>query len=124
MLNGEAIVVRQNFYFTRTSLRKQTTTELQRVAVGTNEFAKHGDVGSIDTDAAGIDRQAEALGEIQVHASVIQLRKAITLRGRNTIESRRIDRPGRTMTAPGTPRQIVKLPPIAFLPSGHHYVRA
>jgi len=94
------------------------------VAVGTNEFAKDGDVGAVDTDAAGIDWQAKLLGEIEIHASIIKFGKAITLRRRNTIESGRIDRPGRTMTAPGASRQIVKLPPIAFLPSGHHYARA
>jgi hypothetical protein len=89
------------------------------VAGGTNEFAEDGDVGTIDADAARIDRKAKTLGEIEIHTGVVKFRKTVTLRGGDTIQSRRINRPGRTMTAPGPARQFVKLLPVAFLPSGH-----
>ena len=89
------------------------------MAVGADEFAQDRDVGAVDTDAASIDGEAETFGEIEIDAGVIEFRKAVTLRGRNTIETGRIDRPGRTMTAPRAARQFVELLPIAFLPSGH-----
>lgn len=92
---------------------------LQRVAGGADEFAENGDVRAIYTDAAGIDRKIKTLGKIQIHTGVVKFRKTVALRGRNAIQSRRINRPGRTMTAPGPARQFIKLLPIAFLPSGH-----
>jgi hypothetical protein len=89
------------------------------VAVGANEFAEDGDVGAVDADAASVDGKPEAFGEIEIDTGIVQFRKAVALRGRNTVEAGRIDRPGRTMTAPGAASQFVELPPIAFLPSGH-----
>jgi len=92
---------------------------LQGVSVGAHEFAKDRDVGAVDTDTAGIDGEAQTFGEIEIHTGVVEFRKAVALRWRHTIEAGRIDRPGRTMTAPRAARQFVELLPIAFLPSGH-----
>jgi hypothetical protein len=41
------------------------------------------------------------------------------LRGGDAIQSRRIHRTGRPMTAPGAASNFIKLPPIAFLPRAH-----
>lgn len=84
-----------------------------------DEFAENRHVGSVDSDAASIDGKAEAFGQIEIDSGVIEFRQAVTLRGRDTIEARRVHRPGRPMTAPGTTSQFVKLLPVAFLPSGH-----
>ena len=94
---------------------------LQRLAGGADEFAENGYVGTVHTDAAGVDGQTEGFGEIEINSRVVQFRQAVALCRRNTIEPGGIDGPGRTMATPGTARQFVKLPPIAFLPSGHRY---
>jgi hypothetical protein len=88
-------------------------------AGGTDEVAEDGDVGAVDADAAGVNRKAEAFGEVEIHAGIVEFRKAETLRGRNPIESGRIDRTGRPVAAPGAAGNFVELPPVAFLPSGH-----
>ena len=95
--------------------------ELQRLAGGADKFAEDGDVGAVHTDAAGVDGQTQGFGEIEINSSVIQFRKAIALCRCHTIEARGINGARRTMTAPGTAGQFVKLPPIAFLPSRHSY---
>src|SRR6202022_2916700 len=71
------------------------------------------------TDAPGVHRQTEPLGQIEIHSSVVQLRQAETLRGQHTIQASRVDRPGRAMTPPRAARQLVKLFPIAFVPGRH-----
>jgi hypothetical protein len=93
-------------------------TRLER-AGGTDEVAEDGDVGAVDADAAGVDGKAKAFGKIEIHAGIIEFRKAETLRGRNAIESGRIDRTGRPVAAPGAASNFVKFPPVAFLPSSH-----
>ena len=60
-------------------------SELQRVPGGTDELAEDGDVRTIHADTAGIDGEAETFGEIEIDTSVVELRKAVALRGRNTI---------------------------------------
>jgi hypothetical protein len=95
--------------------------ELQRLAGRADEFAQDSDVGAVHTDAASVDRQAEGFCEIEIHSCVVQFRKAVTLCRSNPIEARRINRPRRAMTAPRAASQLVKLLPIAFLPSGHSY---
>src|ERR1700692_3358679 len=91
------------------------------MAGGADKFTQNGNVGAVHTDATSVDRKAQALGQVEVDSSIIQFRQAIALRGRNAIQARRIDWPGRTMTAPGSARQFVELLPIAFLPSRHGY---
>src|SRR5262249_35128879 len=54
-----------------------------------------------------------------IDSGVVQFRQAKTLRWRNTIQTRRIDGARRTMTAPRSAGDFVKLVPVAFLPSGH-----
>src|SRR6266851_4019326 len=100
---------------------KAVLAELQRLAGRADEFAQDSDVRSVHTNAAGVDRQAESFGKIEINTSVVQFRKAIALCRSNAIKSGRIDRPRRAMTAPRAASQLVKLLPIAFLPSGHSY---
>ncbi len=94
---------------------------LQRLAGGADEFAENGYVGAVHTDATGVDGQTKGFGEIEINAGVVQFREAIALCRCHTIEAGGINGPRRTMTAPGTASQFVKLPPIAFLPSRHRY---
>src|SRR6266436_2869715 len=54
-----------------------------------------------------------------MHTGVVQLRQTETLRRQYAIDSRRIHRPRRAVTPPRAPRQLVKLFPIAFVPSRH-----
>jgi hypothetical protein len=92
---------------------------LQRLARRTHKIAQGSHVGTIRADAAGIHWQPEALRKIQIHPGVIQFRKTET-RGRlHPVHPRRIHGAWRTVTLPGTPRQFVKLLPIAFVPSVH-----
>ena len=94
-------------------------TSLERAAGGADEVAEDGDVGAVDTDAAGIDRQAELFGLFEIDTCVVEFRKAETLRGQNAIEACRIHRAGRTMPFPRTPRYLVELLPVAFVPGLH-----
>src|SRR5882762_8516078 len=94
-------------------------TNLERAAGGADEVAEDGDVGAVDTDAAGIDRQAELFGLFEIDTCVVEFGKAETLRGQNAIEARRIDGTGRTMPFPRTPRYLVELLPVAFVPGLH-----
>jgi len=84
-----------------------------------NEIAQNGHVGAICADAPCIYWQSEPLGQVQIHTRVVQFRQAETLRRLHAIQARRIDRPGRAVTPPGTARQLVILLPIAFVPSRH-----
>ena len=99
--------------------QKIVGAELNRAAGGADEVAEDGDVGAVDTDAAGIDRQAELFGLFEIDTRVVQFGKAETLRGQNAIEARRIDGTGRTMPFPRTPRYLVELLPVAFVPGLH-----
>jgi len=94
-------------------------TNLNRAAGGADEVAEDGDVGAVDTDAAGIDREAELFGLFEIDACVVEFGKAETLGGQHAIEARRIDGTGRTMPFPRTPRYLVELLPVAFMPSLH-----
>jgi hypothetical protein len=84
-----------------------------------DEIAQNGYIGAISADASGIHGKSETLGEIEIHARVVQLRQAKPLGGQNTIDARRIHRTRRAVTPPRAPRQLVKLLPIAFVPSRH-----
>src|SRR5438445_9502541 len=94
-------------------------TNLERAAGGADEVAEDGDVGAVDADAAGIDREAELFGLFEIDARVVQFGKAETLRGQNAIEACRIHRTGRTMPFRRTPRYLVELLPVAFVPGLH-----
>ena len=89
------------------------------MAGGADEIAQDGDVGAIGADAAGIDRQAEALGEIEIHACIIQLRQTEAGGGLHALQAGGINGPWRTVPLPGPSSQFVELFPIAFVPSVH-----
>src|SRR5438105_12166112 len=93
--------------------------DLQRLPRRTDEIAQNSNVGAVSTDASGIHRQAETLGKVEIHSCVVQLRQAEALRWQHAVYPSRIDRPRRAVTSPGAPRQLVKLLPIAFVPSRH-----
>src|SRR2546430_12653338 len=93
--------------------------DLQRLPRRTDEIAQNSNVGAVSTDASGIHKQAETLGKVEIHACVVQLRQAETLRWQDTIYPCRIDRPRRAVASPRAPRQLVKLPPIAVVASRH-----
>ena len=93
--------------------------ELQRLAGRADEIAQDGDVGAVGADAAGIHRQAEALGEVEINAGIVKFRQAKTLRRQDAVYARGVHRPRGTVTLPRAARQFVKLLPIAFVPSRH-----
>ena len=62
-------------------------TRSERVARGADEFPQDGNVGAVNTDAAGVHGKSEALGEIQIDSCIVQFRQAVTLRGRDTIQA-------------------------------------
>jgi hypothetical protein len=95
--------------------------DLQRLAGRTDKIAQNGNVGTVRADAPGVHGKSETLREIEIHARVIQFRQTESLRGQHTIDARRIHRAGRTVTPPRAPRQLVKLLPIAFVPSRHFF---
>lgn len=101
----------------------EETPSLER-AGGADEVAEDGDVGAVDADATGIDGEAEAFGEVEIHSGIIEFGQTKTLRGRNAIESRRIHGAGRPVAAPGAASKFIKLPPIAFLPGAHTNLHA
>ena len=92
---------------------------LQRLAGRAHEVAQNGHIGAVRADASGVHRQTQALGQIQVHAGIVQFGQAETLRGQHAVQPGRIDRPGWAVTLPGAARQLIKLLPIAFVPSRH-----
>ena len=94
-------------------------TELERATGRADEVAEDGNIGAVDTNAAGIDGQAEPFGLFEIDICVVEFGKAKSLRGQDAIEAGRINRAGRTMTAPRTPRYLVELLPVAFLPGRH-----
>ena len=96
---------------------------LQWLAGRADEIPQSGDIGTVGTDAACIYGQAETLGEIQIHAGIIQFGKAEALSGLHTIHAGRIDGPRWPMTLPRAASQLVELFPVTFLPSVHrsHY---
>src|SRR5258708_31562421 len=93
--------------------------DLQRLAGGSDEITENGNVRAVGSDAPSVHGQTEPLGKIEIDTRVVQLRQTETLRRQYTINSRRIHRPRRAVTPPGAPRQLVKLFPIAFVPSRH-----
>jgi len=92
---------------------------LPRLAGRSDEITQYGNVWAVRANAPGIHGQTEPLGKIEIHTCVVQFRQTETLRRQNAIQARRIDRPRRAVTPPGAPRQLVKLFPIAFVPSRH-----
>jgi hypothetical protein len=92
---------------------------LQRLSGRTHEVAQGRDVGAVRTNAPGIYRQSEALGQVQIQPCVVQLRKAESRRRQHAIDSRGINRTGRTMALPRAAGQLVKLFPISLMPSSH-----
>src|SRR5215469_13935608 len=95
---------------------RSTPNELKRLAGRTYEVAQHGHVRTIRADAPCIHGQPETLGEIQVHAGIIQFRKAEACRRQYAIHSGGIDRPRRAVALPRAASQLIKLLPIAFVP--------
>jgi len=98
---------------------KRLEETLARLAGRAHEIAQNGNVGSIRADAPGIHGQTKPLGEIKVHARIVQLGQAESLRRQHPVYARRIHRPWRTVALPGAARQFIKLLPIAFVPSRH-----
>src|SRR6266852_6855807 len=92
---------------------------LQRLSRRSDEIAQNSNVRSVSPDATGVHWQTKTLREVEVHACIVQLRQAETLRGQHAIDPRRIDRPRRAVMPPRAPRQLIKLFPIAFVPSRH-----
>jgi hypothetical protein len=97
-------------------LKKQ---DLQRLARRADKIAQNSNVGAIRANASGIHGQTKPLGKIEIHAGIIKLGQAETLRGQHTIQTRRIHWPRRAVTLPRAARQFVKLLPIAFVPGRH-----
>lgn len=93
--------------------------ELNCAVGGTDEVAQDGNVWTIDTDAASVDGEAKLFGLFEIHTGVVEFGQAKTLGGKHAIQTRRVNRTGRTMAAPRASSYFVELLPIAFLPSGH-----
>src|SRR5579872_5832906 len=83
--------------------------KLQRLARGAHEIAEDGYVRTVGADATSVDREAKALGEIEIDTGVIQFGQTEALRGQHAVNARRIDRPRRAVTLPRPARQFVKL---------------
>jgi len=94
-------------------------TKLERFVRRADEVAEDGDVGAVDTDASGIHRETEFFGLFEIDSRVIQFGEAKTLCRQYAVQTRRIDRAGRTVPSPRTPRYLVELLPVAFLPGRH-----
>ena len=98
--------------------------ELQRLAGRADKVTQDGDIRSVGSDAPGVNWKTEALRHIQVHACIVQFRKAETRGGQNAVKPRRINGPRRAMALPRAARQIVKLLPIAFVPRIHRTIQS
>src|SRR5712691_8408972 len=101
------------------SVKPNLKERLQRMAGRAHKIAQHGNIRAVGSDAPGIDWQSEALGQVQIDTGIVQLGKTETLRWQNAVQACRVDGPRRPATLPGAPRQLVKLLPIAFVPSRH-----
>jgi hypothetical protein len=132
MLKGEAMESARNLYFTRIQGRLQTAApnalwyfrfvcgrNLQRAPRGAHEISQHSNVWAVRANSPRIHGKSQPLGEFQVHASVVQFRKAESLRRQHTIQPRRIHRPWWAAMPPWAARHLVKLFPIAFVPGRH-----
>jgi hypothetical protein len=100
----------------------QLLPESERLARGADEIAQGGDVWAVRADAAGVYGKPQTLGEIEIHAGIIEFRQAETRGGLDAIQSRRIDGTRRTVAMPWTARQFVELFPITFVPSIHRAI--
>src|SRR5580700_10399790 len=89
------------------------------MAGAANEITQRGDIRTVGADTAGVDGQAQALGEVQIHARVIQFGKTEAGGRLHAVHPRRIDRPRRTVAVPWTARQFIELLPIALVPCMH-----
>ncbi len=116
-LRDPALGVR-NLKEKRRAAKVSRKEKLQRVPRRAHEIAQDGHVWPIGADTPRIDGQSEPLGQIQIHAGIIQFRKTESLRGQHTVQPCRIHWPRR----PATPRasgHLVELLPIAFAPGRH-----
>src|SRR5260370_5106307 len=84
-----------------------------------DEIAQNSNVGAVSADTPGVHWQTETLGKVEIHTRIVEFRQAETLRGQHAIQARRVHRPWRAGTPPGSPRQLLKLFPIAFVPARH-----
>jgi hypothetical protein len=103
-------------------LRNIVTTifsDLAGLAGGTDEVTKDGDIGAVGADATSVHGQAKKLGLVEIYTGIIKFRKAKASSREHAIEAGGIDRPRRAVALPGAARQLIKLLPIAFVPSGH-----
>src|SRR6266849_10254903 len=99
----------------------QAQRDLKRLPGRADKIAQNGDVRAIRADTSGIHRQAQTLGKVQIHTGIIELGQAEPGSRKHAIESRGIDGAWRAATLPGAARQLIKLLPIAFVPSRHFY---
>lgn len=92
---------------------------LKRMARGAHEVAQYRDIGTVSADAARIDREAEALSEIEIHARIVEFGQAETRRGSNAVHAGGIDRPRWPVALPRPASEFVELLPVTFVPSVH-----
>jgi hypothetical protein len=74
------------------------------MARASDEIPQDGDIGTVNSDAAGIDRETKAFSLIQIHSGVIKLRKAKALCGQNPVDARWVYGTRRAMALPGAAR--------------------
>lgn len=88
-----------------------------------DEVAQHGDIGSVGAKASRVHRKAEALCEFEINVGVVQFRETEPGGRQHAIEAARVNRARRAVTLPRAARQLVKLLPIAFVPSSHAHFK-
>jgi hypothetical protein len=86
---------------------------------GAHEIAQHGNIGSVGAKAARVHGKAETLRELEIDVGVVQFRETEPCGGQHAIQAARVNRARRAVTLPRAARQLVKLLPIAFVPSSH-----
>jgi len=91
----------------------------ERLAGGADEVAKHRDVRTVRADSASIHWEAQTFGEIEINAGIVKFRETESGSGLHPVHTRRIDRARWPVTLPGTASNLVKLLPVAFVPSLH-----
>ena len=88
---------------------------------GAHKIAQYRHVWLVGADSPRIYRKAKPFSKFQVYACIIKFRESETLRRQNTIPSRRVNGPRRTMCPPRAASHFVELLPIAFVPSRHAF---
>ena len=116
-VNASWRALRKRGHSSASALRKWSG--LQWLARRAHEVPQHRDIRSVGADAAGIHRQTETLGEIEVHTGVVQFRQAKALCRQYPVQTGWVNWPWGPVALPRPARQFVKLLPIAFVPSGH-----